>query len=143
MKTLLVLAFLILTAVGYTQEYEVTGYVTDFETEEGLSGATIFVEGDSFQVTSDYEGYFFLRIPYSDGDKVLCVRRKGYRCHLVKVGEIINQFVEAPLVSLETEITEEVLWANSMESQDQASKYRTNHVRRCQVCARPKGQANH
>jgi TonB-linked SusC/RagA family outer membrane protein len=69
--------FLLSVQLLAAQVRQVTGRITNSQTEEGLSGATVAVSGTGIVAETNNEGVYVLNAP--DGDQTLVVRAIGYK----------------------------------------------------------------
>ncbi len=104
MKRLLTLVGLLLFFAGslYGQQIQVTGTVTDLETDERLPGVTITVEGTTHGTVTDIDGNYELQVP---PDAVLVFSYIGMEVHTVEVeGRNIINVALQPDVALLGEV---------------------------------------
>lgn len=102
MKIILSTFFTFYSIIIFAQKYEVTGKVTDVETQEELIGVNIFSEGDRMRGTvTDYEGNY--KIEIEAGSKIV-FKYVGYMdtSFVINSSQILNVKMGSSAMNLNT-----------------------------------------
>ena len=89
-KLLLLLAFLPVASVGFSQKYQIEGTIRDSETHEPISSVSIILKNSSRGTTSGDQGYF--RYEVSSFPAALFIQCMGYLRDTVVI-ESLSQYI--------------------------------------------------
>ena len=111
MKILMTSVFLFVMA--FSQSVTVSGFVTDIETGEALSGANVFLKNTNLGAATNLEGYFAIRnVPI--GEQLLVANYIGYEINETKIQclpsknlRIDIELIPASILGEEIEVTAE------------------------------------
>ena len=85
---LLIVSVLLSVSMGFSQDFQVSGIVTDGTTGETIPGATVLVKGTGNGTVTDFDGNFKLSI--TGENPILVVSFVGYETQEVTVGSQTN-----------------------------------------------------
>lgn len=88
-KLFTILPFLLISALAFAQKGTVSGKITDAESGEGLSRASVFQEGASNGTVTDAAGSFSLEVPA--GKQTLVISYLGYKTESRSVEVVAGQ----------------------------------------------------
>jgi len=104
LATLLLLSILCLAAAAQHSAYTLEGYVTDYDTELPLPGATIYIKGLAKGTTSNEHGFYTLSAPA--GKYVVTFSFIGYQSDSVRVDLQKTTHIKIRLKPVSTTISE-------------------------------------
>ncbi len=103
-KLYIFLFLLFISAIGYSQSYTVSGYVTDSKTGETLIGVTVVLKSTQQGITTDGNGYFRMS-SIKPGEYTLQFSYVGYK-KVEKTVRVINKSILLNETALEQEVIE-------------------------------------
>ena len=114
--TLILLTFLLLTFISYSQSGKITGTLIDGEYDEPMAFASVIVKGTTQGVSSDFDGNY--EIELSEGTYTMTYSYVGYQSVeiedvIVKRNQVTNVDVTLNTNSLETVVITTTLRKNT------------------------------
>lgn len=113
-KTLLVYILLLFTTTAFSQNYTISGRITDGKTGEDLPGATILVSGTNTGASTNNYGFYSLTLP--KGTHKIIFRYLGYQEVTQTVTLNKNTTINVELIEKSKDINEVVISAKEEES---------------------------
>lgn len=113
------ISFVFIPAKVFSQSYSVSGYITDIDNGESLIGATAFVKGTSYGISSNVYGFYSLSLP--KGKHIVSFSYIGYNPQNFELNVDSNIVLKVKLSSIKTQLTEFVITTEAGEEKKEVS----------------------